>query len=139
MIDMRDWKIIGVAFGLVAVFAFGRYSVKPQDVKTKENTEITKEVKKRIEIVKVKKPDGTETTNTVITEDTNTDIKKVVESEVSTKPSKKINISLMAESRLNELRLDYGVSVSKEILGPITAGLYAKTSGIVGITLGINF
>ena len=136
---MRDLKIIGIAFGLVAVFAFGRYSVKPQDVKTKENTEITKEVKKRVEIVKVKNPDGTETTSTVITEDTNTDIKKIVESEVSTKPSKKINISLMAESRLNEYKPEYGLSVSKEILGPITAGLYAKTSGTVGITLGINF
>ena len=139
MIDMRDLKIVSAAFGLVAVFAFGRYSVRPQDVKTKENMEITKEVKKRIEIVKVKKPDGTETTNTVITEDTNTDIKKVVETSTTTKPSKKINISLMAESRLNEYKPEYGVSVSKEILGPITAGLYAKTSGTVGITLGINF
>lgn len=33
----------------------------------------------------------------------------------------------------------YGVSVSKEVLGPITAGVFGLTNGIVGLSIGINF
>lgn len=33
----------------------------------------------------------------------------------------------------------YGISVSKEFLGPITVGAFGLTSGTIGLSVGINF
>jgi len=33
----------------------------------------------------------------------------------------------------------YGVSVSKEFIGPVTLGLFGLTNGILGLSVGINF
>lgn len=52
-----------------------------------------------------------------------------------------INVSALVSVNFNGNLLSpvYGVSVSKEMIGPITVGAFGLTSGVVGASLGLNF
>ncbi len=85
-------------------------------------------------IVTVKKPDGTTTTTEKIDSKTKTNT-------VIVPPRPKLNVSVLVANDFskNSLQPLYGVSISKEVLGPVTAGAFALTNGTIGVSIGINF
>lgn len=55
--------------------------------------------------------------------------------------SSTINVSALVANDFSRglISPTYGVSISKEIVGPITVGLFGLTNSTVGLSLGINF
>ncbi len=92
---------------------------------------------KIITIVEDKKKDGSSHTVTVI-HDTRTVVKK----ETLTIPVRKTtNISALVANDFSKRLIEpvYGLSVSKEVLGPITVGVFGFTNTTVGVSVGISF
>ncbi len=85
-------------------------------------------------IVTVKKPDGTTTTTEKIDSKTKTNT-------VVVPPRPKLNVSVLVANDFskNSVQPLYGVSISKEVLGPVTAGAFALTNGTIGVSIGVNF
>jgi hypothetical protein len=52
-----------------------------------------------------------------------------------------INISALIGKDFHKSGFEplYGVSVSKEFIGPVTIGAFGLTSSVVGVTIGLNF
>jgi hypothetical protein len=138
---------------LVLAFVIGRYSVSQKpDTKTTEikQTQTQTQEQKDIHIVTKtvtrKDPTGAVTTTTVTTADTVVDKTRdsVVEDkkvdETHSQARSKINISaLVAEDLHNPGLPAYGVSFQKEFIGPVTIGAFGLTSGVVGVSIGLNF
>lgn len=156
---MNTKQTIGIAAScLVLGFAFGHYfrpvEVKETDkiVTTDKKQDMTVTDTKQNEhkrTVIVEEPNGKKTTTIedVIDSDnhkTNVAIDTSKETEDKSKitinSTSKLNISLLAgvSSFLNSPTLIYGVSFSREVLGPITLGLYGFTNKSGGVSLGIN-
>lgn len=141
-------EIIIISIGLVVAFAFGRYSVSPPDTKTiesvKTDTDIQKDTSTHKETTITKDPKGNEITK--IVEDTNTSTKKStdtvanIDTSVTAQKKGTINISGLAGTGIfSGLTPVYGVSASKEFIGPITVGAFGLTNGILGVSIGLNF
>jgi hypothetical protein len=137
--------IIITALILLAVaFAAGRYSVK-----SVITTEVTKTEEKKKEDIKqdshtviVKAPDGTTTTTIDTHVDTHiVDTTKTTDQLVQqTNTRKTLQISLLGGyNYASPQGIDVGLSVSKEVLGPVTVGLWGMKSGIIGLSVGLNF
>lgn len=159
-------KIIIIVIALLTSFAVGRYTVptkvkietKVVEVERKtdvKNTTVKKDRKKKIIILETKKPDGESTKTTTITDDTassnQTAAKQTEDSSKQSDTSKevthasdKVTVSALAGYNLfgnnNAIQpFNYGLSVTKPVLGPITFGLFGFQSGLVGASLGLTF
>jgi len=135
-------------------FAAGRYSV---DVAPVVHTAISKEIEKHIQtdtqthavtkIVEVKKPDGTDTKTTVITQEKNVEQAKTTQAQTkidqTVTPPKKtnLNVSALIAADLSNFGKGpaYGVSVTKQVLGPVSVGAFALTNSVVGVSIGLEF
>lgn len=157
------YKILIITVSLTAAFAGGRLST-PVKIKTviqtvevekkQSNTDTDSNQDKHKETVvkEVVKPDGEKETTTTTTEDTTlhkntntsttdqTDISQTQSKEIIKDSNSKVTISgLVGVNALNVSKgLDFGVSISKPILGPIAIGLFGLKSGTVGFSLGIG-
>ena len=117
----------------------------------KHDDKTTKQV-----VVQIVNKDGSaQTTTTTITEDKDniiakTDDKTVnldnsstinTETKTITKGGSKTNISLLGGVNLSNPAggMLYGLSVNREIIGPITLGVFGLSNGSAGLSLGINF
>lgn len=151
----------GILFPVLIVsFGIGRYSA-PEKVRTetkiveveKKSTkkEVDTDKHKETKVVEVINPDGTKTTTTIIVEDTDQKKKETDKSsrksnydtvsEVSRSGSR-ISLSALAGSDLRNLHAlvpVYGVAANKELLGPITVGVFGMSNGLAGVSLGLNF
>lgn len=138
-------KIILGVIALAIAFALGRY-VAPDHTKIEDvQTDTTKEKeqdKHKVTVI-VKAPDGTQTTT--ITEDTETrqkEVQKTVDKlyeEIKSRHNL-INVSgLVGNDGFRSLSPIYGVSVSKEMIGPLTIGVWGMTNSTVGLSVGVNF
>ena len=109
-------------------FLFGRHTSKLDCAKQEVKEVITYRT-----IVRTKKPGGE--TKTVVTEEINSNTKTI------TKPPPKLNVSALAgiDTATSLLKPIYGISISKEFMGPITVGAYGLTNGVVGLSVGVNF
>jgi hypothetical protein len=97
------------------------------------DTTVIKEHDHEVTVI-VEDPSGKKTTT--ITKDTTRKSKEVVKTIV--KP--KVNVSALAGVSTTDSRKPvYGISVSKEFIGPITLGAFGLTNGIIGISVGVNF
>lgn len=133
---------IYVAFICLALgLAIGRYTNRgtasvTDTVKDKQVSADTKKI-----TVVITAPDGKKTTTETTEVDTHvsTDTKKSVE--VTVKPvTPVINFSALAGVEMNnKYQPLYGISVSKEIIGPVTGGLWALSNGTLGVSIGVNF
>lgn len=156
-------RIIVSVAALVTAFAVGRYTVpvklkietkivevekKTEKVDEKKNKDVHKEVTRQEVILK----DGSRT----ITTKEITDIKdkgkidstskdSVVKTEEHTKEvvreTSPTTIMIVGQSNLfsgNSGSMDFGISVSKPVLGPICIGIQAFKSGTVGAGIGLN-
>ncbi len=135
-----------VAVMVVAAFAVGRYTVSFTE-KKEETTIIDKNVDKdkhrETTKVETRHPDGSVDTVTKTVEDTKTDtVVKSVTDKTDTKESggSKLNLSALYGTAYDfKTPPVYGLSASKEVLGPITAGAWGLSSGVFGLSVGLSF
>lgn len=126
-------------------FAIGRYTATiGKSVDTKSSTQIdeTKNTETHTTITQTKDPNGQVKTVTTIDSNTSTKIDedKTKESHTQVSAQSKINVSALVGNDFNNPFLPiYGVSASKEFLGPITVGAWGLTNGTIGLSLGLNF
>lgn len=133
---------------VVTAFALGRSSVHQPEVKSsqqdtkKEVTDENKDTVKKTTIVKNK--DGSETTvidehTTDKSHDAMTDNSKSSSAVIPQKVGM-LNVSaLVSIDTQNRWTHSYGASVSKQVLGPISVGLFGLTNGTVGASIGLSF
>lgn len=122
---------------MMLCFAVGRYSVefevKEKIVKEKERETVTRTV-----VRYVKDPSGREETVTTIDEVEKERTKS--QKETLSKPGPKINLSAMVGFEGSKFNTPiYGISASKELLGPISVGIFGMTNSTYGLTLGASF
>jgi hypothetical protein len=155
------YKIVLLVVALAAAFACGRY-LTPEKVRTEtETVEVEKKVyvhdavtdqmrHKKTTVVEVSKPDGSKEKTTVISDDTETsktehdgsssESTKIGSStSETTKGSSRVTISALAAFDSRFTSPNYGASVTRPVLGPITLGLFALTPGIYGASVGLTF
>lgn len=143
-------------------FAVGRYTTPTKTSTKVETVEVEKKssqvdsdsnVNKHKESTtkEVTRPDGTKETTTTTVEDTTRD-KKTSQSSSDERSSDQtsekevvrlgggVNISVMVGALVTDAFRSptYGASFSKELLGPITGGVWFLTNGTVGASLGLN-
>lgn len=127
--------VIGVSVGVM-------YYIRTSSTKLGTDTKIvTVEVvkKKKTKTVVTKKPDGTTRTETTVTDVTDTK-QKVKDTVVAAPVSKKTSINALAGlDTTHNFTPVYGLSVTREVLGPVTVGAFGLTNGIVGVSFGVSF
>lgn len=145
MTDQHIKAIVSILGALVLTFILGRYSVKNEvitktvEVQTHEN----KQTEKHTETTTTKTPDGTQITKTVT--DTTTTSQKDKSKEIDTKKvieaiEPKVNVNvLMGYNRNNLHELIIGAHVSKQLLGPVSFGVWATTEKSFGVSVGLGF
>lgn len=143
-------KIIIAAVVVMTTFALGRYSVNQTPAvhtvaDSKTNKDINKDKDTHTVTTITKKPDGTITETIDKTTETKSQEKDQIISHVDqtvTPPKQsKLNISVLGANDFNRgiLIPTYGLSVSKEVLGPVTIGVFGLMNGVVGISVGLDF
>ena len=142
-------KVILGAFSALFIFAAGRYSVQSPTIKTKESIDVNTDIKKAKDTHKVTtiiKDPKTGEEITTITEDTKENTDKTKESvtkiDQTITPPKTGTVNISALGAMDfggTFKPAYGVSVSKEFIGPITVGAFGLTNGVIGLSLGLNF
>ena len=153
MTMLTKTEIVIISAGLVVAFAFGRYSAEQISTKTastqvtdtKQNQTISD--KKKVTTTETKKPDGTSQTVTQVDEDVETTIAtktdETSKSTVSSVPAarSKTNISILGANDFSRGLLipTYGISVNREVLGPVTVGAFGLMNGTIGVSVGVNF
>lgn len=152
MINSTGAKIGLCLIACGALFAAGRYSVDTTPAShtvtdAKAETDVKKDVNSHTEttIVKVQEKGKTVTTtkiDQVKDADTVTVAVTQTHTDATITPAvrKTLNLSvLVGTSTSNFGQPMYGLSVNKEVLGPITVGAYGLNNGTFGVSLGLNF
>lgn len=133
------YKLLILLALLAVSFSFGRYSVQGKQVTQSQETSNTGE---RIHTVTVVTEEhGKKVTQ--VTEDAvvNTISKEIVKSTLQVVPKRSVlNVSVLGGVLLQTRpELVYGLSVSKEFVGPLTIGMFGLSDGILGLSIGVNF
>jgi hypothetical protein len=153
----KKYKYGAVVVITISSFAVGRYTV-PEKIKIETKVvEVEKKISdvdqnknehKKVVVVEVKQPNGTDTittttqddvktdvkTDTKVTDDTTTDTTKTV-----TKSNANLNLSVMGGINiLNPSQLLIGGSVTKQIIGPFTLGIWGLSNATAGVSIGVN-
>lgn len=161
----NKYKIGLGVLALAVSFAAGRYTV-PTSVKNSSETSVVdnkKEKKSENEssekhtkttIVDITNPDGSKThtvtkttdedknkKSTDVSSDNSATTKK--ESSEVTRSGSRLTVSALAGTKLTfsaqNIELDYGAMVSRDLIGPISIGLFGFKSGIAGVSVGLSF
>jgi hypothetical protein len=141
--SVRNIVILAVLLAAVS-YSAGRYLGRPAEVKTETKVDqvAVVDTHQQETITETKRPDGTDIKVTQIT--TVKDETDKVDTDVKTdtviaKP--KINLSLLATTSTHDPlgAPVYGISMSKEFIGPVTLGLFGLANGTIGVLLGVNF
>ena len=135
---MTPNKIVGMAMAVCFVcgmFLGWSYGRKFNQT-TKTETQQTNTTRTVIKTIKDKS--GREETVTTIDSKTDT---KVKQSEIKPIKSAKTNISALAGNDFSKSipKPIYGVSFSREFIGPITIGAFGFNNGVIGVSIGLNF
>lgn len=87
----------------------------------------------------IKEPNGdVDTTTTTTDHSIKIDVDKST-AETLQKPTMNISAIMANDVSHSLLVPTYGISISKQVLGPFTIGLFGLTNGTGGVSLGINF
>ncbi len=137
-------KIIISLSALLVSFAAGRF-LTPEKIKTEIRTIEVEKIVVKVEhkIITIhEKPDGSKETTEIVDTNTNshTDSSSKDSLKEETKSKSYVNISVLGASKfpLDTNPLVYGLSIQKNVLGPITAGIFGLTDKTIGISLGLN-
>lgn len=131
---MTKLRFYAYFFVTVAAFAVGRYSAT---MAVRQEVHTNQAVATHRQVIRTKRPDGT--VQTVSTTDTSSQTQT---SSITVKtPGSKANISLLAGTDLSERPLApvFGVSITKEVLGPISVGIFGLNNGVAGVSVGLSF
>jgi len=148
-------KVIIAVSAILVSFASGRFLTPTKVVTVVKTVEVEKKTSasdkkthKETTIVESTKPDGTKETTTKIVEVDDTkkhstdDITKQSESTSTvTKGGSRLSVSALAGVSLSNFSGGpiYGASVSRELLGPISLGVWGLNNSTAGISLGLSF
>jgi hypothetical protein len=137
-----------VCLGLGAIAG---YELVPTRVEYKEKVVekiVTQtETKKDRDLVRVKetRPDGTTITRTEIKDRTETNSSsattKVAETSKTTERRTPVNLSLLAGKPLGNIvnaEYTFGLHASKQLLGPLSLGVWGTTDKTIGLSLGVS-
>lgn len=155
-------KVILTIVAISLTFALGRFT-SPTKVKvetkivevektTKDtNSDTAKNKHKTTTVTEVVHPDGTKETKTTTTEDSNANNKTTIvetSDKASTtdktkeivKSSGKLTIAAMGGATLDKA-FDpiYGGQISKDLLGPISLGVWGLSNRTAGLSIGLSF
>lgn len=152
MTPSKKLLVISILVGLAVL---GKMSCAPikTEVKTAETTTKVEQTKtdtdrhKETTTTETVKPDGTKETTTKVVEDTTrktltkdseTDKKT---SDIVKDSSSKISLSLLVGADAHNLFSPpvYGLSLTKPVLGPITAGIWGLSNLTFGVSVGLTF
>lgn len=148
--SLKNELILGV-IGALLMFALGRYSVSSPTIKTTENqtiasnTDKDKNTHKQTTTTVVEEPNGEKKTVITTNEDTIStthktgDVSTHLEQTITPPKTNTLNVSALAATSFSEFKPLYGVSVTKQVIGPITAGAFGLNNGTVGVSLGLSF
>lgn len=156
-------KVLLSILALVVSYAFG-YWTAPETIKTETKivevektskdttTDTSKTRNKKIVIVEITRPDGTKEKSTTITDDTQIDRKKETSEDTTvnkdttemkevTTSSSKTHLSALSGIDIfsPQSGLVYGGAISKEVLGPISIGVWGLSNGLAGCSVGLTF
>lgn len=139
---MNNKKYILFAIIIVISYATGRY-MAPQKIKTEIHTvEVEKEVTKvEHKIVKIKEnKDGSKET-IIVTDSSSNQRSKEKDSFASKEVTVRdtLNISVLGGISFPLSQPVIGISAQKNLIGPVTMGLWGLSNGTVGASLGLNF
>ncbi len=161
------YKVILIAISYVAVFAAGRY-LTPTKIKIEtkvvtvekivesKKTDTSKDEHKKVVTHEVDKPDGEKDITTTTTDedkedqkiaDNRTDDKTKTEDKTKeiTKDSGHLNISALGGLNTTNSSTEYGLSVTKDVIGPFSLGVWGlnstnrETGPSVGASFGLSF
>jgi hypothetical protein len=140
-------QIIIVIVLIAASFAVGRYSARANKTvvqTTQAKTDEEKDTHTRTTITDTKKPDGTDTKVEIIDQVQNDDTQSTATSQTQTTITSKssiLNISVLGANDFHAglFAPTYGLSVTKEVLGPVTVGAFGLMNGTIGVSVGLNF
>lgn len=151
-------KIIVAVVALAASFA-GGYYLAPVKVKTetkivevekKSKTTSSNKNKKKI-TVKITRPDGTKEETTTVETGESKNSSSTQESNKSeeskkevTKSSSRLNISALAGAQVNlgipvTATPVFGAHISKDIIGPVSIGVWGLSDVTFGVSVGLTF
>lgn len=142
-------KLTAVALLTLISFAAGRYTGQSETVKT--DTKLTDDYSKAVSTHEqqvtqtTKEKDGTVITIVTTTKDTNTsntddktsDVSKSVQI-IASKAIVHLDLLAGLQTTLSRKPI-YGASINKEILGPVSVGVFGLTNGTIGASIGITF
>lgn len=131
------------SIAILTSFAAGRW-MAPTSIKTDKETSATKDTDKhKVTVITViEHPDGTKESKTTEVEDTSsTASKNTSDTKDVERSTSKVTISALGGISLlsDPLVTVFGVSVTKPILGPITAGVWGLSNKTFGASLGLTF
>lgn len=140
MIDTKG-VLLGLVLSCILAFAIGRYTAAGIKSTSETQTSENATTKEHVVRVTLQKLDGTVST----TETTDKDVKETVTSEqkqvqVMIKAAR-TNISVLAGTDFTKPGIIplYGVSVSRELIGPVIVGVFGLKNGVAGLSIGVNF
>ena len=161
---MDKKKISIVVIALICSFALGRYTVptsvkeesktaKTDQKKDTSNETVKSDRKYKIIVKEERRPDGTIVrTETKVydnkKENSKTDTKEENKSETSEtkkevkRDGSRLSLSLLAGTKFNfssTTSIDYGIMISRDVIGPFHLGAFGFTSGLVGFGVGVSF
>ncbi len=145
---LKDFKIPAacIAAGIaIGAFCQGQFDSSTETETTANTVSGTTTVKKETKTKVVKAPDGTETNETTVTEETgrSTEVKHETASTEVKVATSKIHIQALAGlDTTHNFAPVYGANVSKDIVGPISIGVWALWGSTItagGISGGASF
>lgn len=129
---------------LLGVFSFGYYEGH-KSVQIASSATITevkdKEVDKHVETVTTKDREGNvKIVTTVDTVARSTDNRRsdTVTTVTTVKALPKTNVSLLGGYDFQQKELIYGLSITKEVYGPLTVGVFGLNNKTAGLSVGIS-
>lgn len=123
-----------------AILGAGIYKhFAPVQTKTVETTKEVVRTDVQTVIKTVRLPNGQEETTTTVVDHTITKDTASKTAVVVKAPTINVSALVANDFSTGSLKPLYGISVSKELLGPITVGAFGLTNGTIGLSLGINF
>lgn len=143
-----DSKTAGMILVIAASFFLIGRTTAPEKIKVEKEfvavTTYKENIDKQFDInattTTISKPDGTKVTRTKRT-DRSKETKATSSREIQYKTEIKeiIKSSPTSVMLVATNGLDYGLSLSRQVLGPITIGIFAFKSGVFGASIGVNF
>lgn len=151
--SLTKYKVYIAICAILVSFAVGRFSVGKPEIKTDvaivqkdksdeaKDTHITTTTKEITDATGKKEVDTTTTTDIVShIQKTDTSTEQVLTDIIPAKVGT-LNISMLGgvDTKGVGNPFVYGASVTKQILGPISLGVFGLTNGTAGVSVGISF